>query len=133
MMDCLKLNLSDEEIGNMGSLALAYIGDAVFELLIRTWVCKNKAITSKKMHRVSVSLVNAHAQSVFSEKIMTGLSDEETAVFKRGRNAKVNAVPKNASVSDYHRATGLEALLGYLYLKGRDERIKELFEKMIEE
>lgn len=133
MQDYFKLNLSDEEIGNISSLGLAHVGDAVYELLIRAWICKNRMFTSKGMHKAAVAYVNAHAQSVFADKILPVLSDDEMAVFKRGRNAKVNSIPKNAMIAEYHSATGLEALIGHLYLKGRNERISELFDVMIKE
>lgn len=133
MTNFYKPGFSDEEIDTMSSLALAHVGDAVFELLIRTWACKNKALTSRNMHMTTVGYVNAHAQAQFSEKIMVSLSDEEKKIFKRGRNAKVNSIPKNADISDYHSATGLETLMGYLYLKGRNDRISALFEIMMRE
>lgn len=131
MTDLIRPDISDEEIDSMSSLALAHVGDAVFELLIRTWACKNKALTSENMHKTAVSYVNAHAQAEFSKKILGFLSDEEMRVFKRGRNAKVSSIPKNAHISEYHSATGLEALMGYLYLKGENERIANLFEIMM--
>lgn len=131
MTGFLNIKLTDEEIDSMSSLALAHVGDAVFELLIRTWACKNKALTSRNMHRTAVGFVNAHAQAEFSEKIIPALSEEELLVFKRGRNTKVNSIPKNAEISDYHAATGLETLMGYLYLKGRNDRIAGLFEIMM--
>ena len=133
MNDYFKPSLTDDEIRNISSLGLAHVGDAVFELLVRTWISQNGKHTSGKMHRVAVGFVNAHAQAMFMEKLMPELTDEETTVFKRGRNAKVNSVPKNAEISDYHAATGLEALLGYLYLRGRTERINRLFQIMIKE
>lgn len=131
MTDVFKPDFSDEEIDSMSSLALAHVGDAVFELLIRIWACKHRALTAENMHRTAVGFVNARAQAEFSEKILGSLTEEELKVFKRGRNAKVNSIPKNADISDYHSATGLETLIGYLYLKGRDERIADLFDVMM--
>jgi ribonuclease-3 family protein len=83
------------------------------------------------LHRAAVGMVNARAQAAYSIKLLCCLSEEELAVFKRGRNAKVNSVPKNSDISEYHAATGLECLFGYLYLKNRTERINELFDMII--
>ncbi len=123
MTDLIRPDISDEEIDSMSSLALAHVGDAVFELLIRTWACKNKALTSENMHKTAVSYVNAHAQAEFSKKILGFLSDEEMRVFKRGRNAKSGSVAKNADIITYKHATTFEALIGYLYLKNQIKRI----------
>ncbi len=117
----------------MSVLGLAHIGDAVYELLIRTWLCTKGKTTSKGLHFETVSYVRAPAQARAVAIIMDKLTEEELAVFKRGRNAKVNSVPKNADISEYHSATGLETLFGYLYLKGERNRIDELFAMIVED
>ena len=127
-MNYLNPELADKQVNSLSILALAHIGDCVFELLVRTKLCMNDHRSAADLHKTTVSIVNAVSQSEYAEKILPVLTDEETAVFKRGRNSKVNSVPKKATVAEYHRATGVEALFGWLYLKGRTERLEELFE-----
>lgn len=133
MKDYLETQLSGEQLQTISVLGLAHIGDGVYELLIRTWLCANGKTTSKGLHKETVSYVRAPAQAKALAKIMDKLTEEEQAVYKRGRNAKVNSVPKNADISEYHAATGLETLFGYLYLKGERDRINELFGLIVEE
>ncbi len=109
------------------ALSLAYLGDAVFELCVRAFLVKEYNSTVNKLHKKSKNLVSAVAQSEMYFKIQEHLTEKELAVLKRGRNAKSFTVAKNASVSDYRHATGLEALFGYLFLSGQNERIMELF------
>ncbi len=127
MKNYLRPMMGDEEIRGVGSLALAHVGDAVFELMVRTRLCLEGRETAAGLHRAAVKMVNAGAQAAYSEQLLASLTEEEAAVFRRGRNAKVNTMPKNADPADYHAATGLEALFGYLYLKNRQERAAELF------
>ena len=126
-MNYLCPELKIKNINQVSILGLAHVGDGVFELLCRTYLISLGKTALPDIHKSAVAMVNAAAQRQFSEKIMDMLSDDEMAVFKRGRNAKVNSVPKNASEADYHAATGLEALFGWLYLQGASERINELF------
>lgn len=133
MKDFFHIQMTDDELSTISVLGLAHIGDAVYELLTRTMLCSHGKCTSKTLHRDTVKRVCAPSQARSSERIHDILTVEEQAVFKRGRNAKVNSVPKSASMSDYHAATGLEALFGYLYLKGHIERINELFEIISED
>ena len=109
------------------SLALAYIGDAVYELMIRKMVLAEGNRQVNKLHRESTSYVNAAAQAKLIESVLDELTDDEMAIYKRGRNAVSHTTPKNQSVADYRKATGFEALVGYLHLSGDDERIRELF------
>jgi ribonuclease-3 family protein len=131
MKDLFRPELTGQEIEKISSLGLAYIGDAVFELFIRLRICGQGKLTSANMHESAVHHVNAHAQSVYAKHILPELTDEELRIFKRGRNAKVHSVPKNADLSEYHAATGLEALIGYLYLRGDSERLEKLLEFMM--
>ena len=122
-----------EQIMRMSSLALAHVGDAVFELLVRTQLACAGSETAAHLHSAATARVNASAQAEDVKRMLPFLTEEEEGVFKRGRNAKVNSVPKNANVGDYHEATGLEALFGYLYLMGRTERIRELYARIAED
>ncbi len=106
---------------------LAYLGDAVLELITRRYLLSTGIIDVGKLNQMALSYVRATAQSEAVERLMPHLTEEETAVFKRGRNAHGIAIPKSASASQYRRATGMEALFGYLYLQGREERMAELF------
>lgn len=133
MTDYFDIKLSGEQLQTMSVLALAHIGDAVYELLVRTWLCSRGKNTSKGLHAETVAYVRAPAQAKAAEKLLNMLSDDELAAYRRGRNAKVNSIPKNAENSEYHAATGLETLFGYLYLKGEKERINELFSVIAEE
>lgn len=127
MTDYFNMALTGDELATVSTLGLAHIGDGVYELLTRTMLCAHGKATAHNLHRQTVQRVCAPAQARAMELIEPLLTEEEHAVYKRGRNAKVNSVPKNASVGDYHAATGLEALFGYLYLNGRLDRINELF------
>jgi len=111
----------------LSSLVLAYIGDAVYEMLVRVHVLSFGNAPVNKLHRKSSTIVKAQAQKETYLKIEELLTEEEQAVFKRGRNAKSNTVPKNADLMDYKFATGFEAVFGYLYLKGEVDRLNYLF------
>ena len=108
----------------MSAIALAHMGDAVYETLVRTWLCVHGTATGKDLHRATIALVCAPAQAEKMQKVLPLLTDEEQAVYKRGRNA---------TPAQYHSATGLECLMGYLYLKGDKNRAEELFRAMMEE
>lgn len=111
-------------------LALAYLGDVVYELFVRTYLLKDLNMPVQKLHKAAITMVNAKAQSDLYQKIKDILTEEETAVYKRGRNTNSHP-PKNADLIDYKSATGIEALIGYLYLKGDSERILELMRNLI--
>lgn len=108
-------------------LVLAYLGDVVYELLVREKMVQRANMPVNKLHKSTVEYVCASAQSRGFELIQEMLTEEELAVYKRGRNANGNHVPKNANAQEYRRATGVEALFGYLYLMKREDRIQELF------
>ena len=124
--------LTEEEVRAMGSLALAHVGDAVFELLVRVHLAAAGG-RNGNLHRAAVEMVNAAAQAGDMEKLLPLLTEEEAEVFRRGRNVKVHSVPKHARLGDYHAATGLEALFGYLYLLDRRDRLNALFAVILEE
>ena len=133
MNDYFHPELTRDHILEISSIGLAHMGDAVFELLVRAWLCAHGGATGRGMHRSAVRLVCAESQAEKSEKILPLLTEEEQAVFRRGRNAQVHSVPAHASRAQYAEATALEALLGWLYLQGQTERINELFCRMMEE
>lgn len=112
-------------------LTLAYIGDAVYEMVVRTILVEQNDTQVNKLHKKASSLVKAGAQCELFHKIEADLSEEEMSVFKRGRNAKSHTVAKNADVGDYRIATGVEALIGYLYLSERYDRILELMKGLL--
>ena len=127
------VQLTDDQLRSISSIGLAHIGDAVFELLVRTWLCAHGKATGKGLHQATIRLVCAESQAEKAERILPLLTEDETAVFKRGRNAQVHSVPGHASRAQYGEATALEALLGWLWLKGRRDRVNELFCTMMEE
>ena len=127
MTDYFNVRLPDDEIRAISSIGLAHLGDGVYELLVRAWLCAHGRATGKGLHRAAVELVKAPAQAERAERILPLLTEEEAAVYKRGRNAHVHTVPHSASRADYLKATALECLLG------RRERINELFTIMMEE
>lgn len=133
MEDYLHMSLPADEIRGISSIGLAHLGDAVYELLVRTYLCAHGKATGKGLHRATVELVCAPKQAALSQKVLPLLTEEESAVFKRGRNANVNSIPAHASRGEYQQATALEALFGWLYLKGEQERVNALFCAMMEE
>ena len=132
MYDYFSAKLNEDEIRAISSIGLAHLGDAVYELLVRTYLCVHGKATGKGLHRATIALVCAQSQSRFADLLLPSLTEEETAVFKRGRNANVHTSPHSADRAEYQKATGLEALFGYLYLQNRHERINELFDLMME-
>lgn len=125
--------MSVQEVNKLSMLALAHVGDGVYELLFRSRLCLMGHSSVSSLHKLTVSHVNAVSQAKAAEKILPHLEGDELAVYKRGRNTKVNSVPHNANIGQYHAATGLEALFGWLYLLGRTDRIKLLFDLIVEE
>lgn len=128
MTDYFKLNADRETLLNISSLGLAHLGDGVFEVMVRSWLCLHGKAKVKDLHRATVKYVSAPAQADRFEKIAPILTEEEHDVFRRGRNTAPHSVPKAATRGQYQTATGLEALFGYLYLQGKTERLNELFE-----
>ena len=122
-----------KEINQISALGLAHCGDAVFELLVRTWLCANGGVKAKSLHRETVRYVSAPAQAARVDRMLPLLTEEEQDLYRRGRNAHVHGVPKNATHEQYSKATGLECLFGSLYLLGRRDRINELFLLTMEE
>ncbi len=133
MTDFFQLNLSREELLAMSSLGLAHLGDSVYEVMVRSWLCTTGKAKPKDLHRATVKYVAAPAQAAMSQKILPMLTQEESDVFRRGRNAAPHSIPKAATRGEYQTATALEALFGWLYLQGHTQRLNELFTTMIED
>lgn len=132
MTDYFALNVSRETIGAISNLGLAHLGDAVFELMVRSWLCLHGKATAKGLHRATVGYVAAPAQAKMAQAILPMLTQEEADVFRRGRNASPHSIPQHASREEYAAATALEALFGWLWLKGERDRLNELFHVMME-
>ena len=133
MENYFQMNLSQAEINAISNLGLAHIGDGVYELMCRSYLCAKGEKTVERLHRDTIALVNAPRQAVLAEKILPLLTEEEKSLYRRGKNAHVHAVPKSATPAEYAKATGLEALCGALYLAGKTGRLNELFHIMMEE
>ena len=116
----------DVDLRTYSPLTLAFLGDCVFDLIIRTVIVERGNRAPESLHKKKSAIVKAQTQAKMAEVLLEELSEEELTVYKRGRNAKSYSVAKNASVSDYRKATGFEALLGYLYLQDKEDRIIEL-------
>lgn len=130
IQDLLKITAGEisHKANSYSPLALAYIGDGVYEIFIRTYVMNKGNRPVNKMHKASRELVRASSQAKLYFLIEGMLTEEEDAVLRRGRNAKSVSIPKNGNVTEYRHATGLEALIGYLYIEGKVDRIKELID-----
>lgn len=132
-MQTLFPEMKRQQLNQISMLGLAHVGDAVYELLVRGMLCREGHAAAAQLHKRTVAHVNASAQARAAEKLLPLLTDEERALYKRGRNAKVHSVPQHADIGEYHAATGLEALFGWLWLQGRTERVEELFTRIMEE
>ena len=126
-MDYFKPDMTQAQINQISMLGLAHIGDGVYELMTRAALCEEGHTAVAELHQLATRRVNAPAQAAAVEKLLPALTEEEAAIYRRGRNAHVNSVPRAANIGQYHAATGLEALFGWLYLLGRRERLSELF------
>ena len=132
MENYFQMNLTRQQINAFSNLGLAHIGDGVYELLCRSYLCASGKHTVGNLHKETVQMVKAPTQAKFAEMLLPHLTEDELSYYRRGKNAHVHAVPKGATAAEYARATGLEALLGALYLSGQTDRINELFHIMIE-
>jgi len=126
-----KYKIDEKEVDFYSPLVLAYVGDAVYEVFVRTMLALKGNMSVHNMHKKSISYVKAKAQSDIVHRLYDRLTDEEKDIVRRGRNSKSGTIPKNADVSDYKYATGFESLIGYLYLKGRTERLFEILEMVV--
>lgn len=127
--------MANSDIPNLNTiptLNLAFIGDGVFDLLVREYLVKSGSARVGELNKAKVELVNCKSQAEMMQTLLPQLTGEETEIYKRGRNTKVNSASKHSTLSDYHTATGLEALFGWLYLSGEDARLRELFSLVIQ-
>jgi len=127
MEDYWNITLPEDRLREISSIGLAHMGDAVYEVLARAWLCAHGKATGKNLHRAAIELVRAESQAARAQAILPLLTEEEAAVYKRGRNAQVHTVPAHASRAQYAAATAVEALFGWLYLRGERDRTNELF------
>ena len=123
--------MDEQEAKSLNPLVLAYIGDAIYEVYIRKYLILTQNTLVNQLHKSATSFVNAEAQAMIIHSIMDDLTEIESTIVKRGRNSKSGSVPKNASLSDYKYATGLESLFGYLYITGSEERLIQLISRAI--
>lgn len=127
MENYFQMNLPRQQIDAISNLGLAHIGDGVWELLCRSYLCAKGEKTVAQLHHDTIAMVKAPAQALYIEKILPLLTEQELAYYRRGKNSHVHAAPKGATPVQYAKATGLEALFGALYLAGQTERVNELF------
>ena len=132
MENYFRMNMQKKDIDAISNLGLAHIGDSVFEVLCRSYLCARGGKNVGNLHRETVALVKATSQAKFAEKLLPVLSEEELAYYRRGKKSHVHAVPKGATPAEYAKATGLETLFGALYLAGQTDRLNELFHMIME-
>lgn len=132
MENLFQMNLSQAQILAISNLGLAHIGDGVWELLCRSFLCAQGGKTVGQLHRDTIAMVKAPAQAEYMDKMLPLLTAEELAFYRRGKNSHVHAAPKGATPAQYAKATGLEALFGALYLAGQTERLNQLFRSAVE-
>lgn len=133
MENYFQMNLPRQQIDAISNLGLAHIGDGVWELLCRSFLCAQGEKTVGRLHHDTIAMVKAPAQAAYIEKILPLLSPEELAYYRRGKNAHVHTVPRGATPAEYAKATGLEALFGALYLSGETSRLNALFQAAVED
>lgn len=133
MQDYFQMNFTPARVNEITNLGLAHVGDGVYELMCRTYLCTTGDKTVLKLHRDSVALVKAPTQAKFADKLKPHLTEEELAYYRRGKNSHTHAAPKSATRQEYAKATGLETLFGALYLLGRTDRLNELFHIIMED
>lgn len=133
MENLFQMNFTREQVNGISNLGLAHIGDGVYELMVRSYLCSKGNQTVKTLHRDSIRIVNASTQAAVAGKLLPELTEEEMGYFRRGKNSHTHAAPKAATPQEYALATGLETLFGALYLYGRIDRLNQLFRKGIEE
>ena len=132
-MDYFHISEDKQELLKMSNLGLAYLGDAVYEVMVRSWLCLHGKLTPGKLHRAALDYVAAPKQAAKMDLLLPILTEEEATIFKRGRNASPHSYPKGATRREYQIATGLEALFGWLYLQGQTDRLNQLFELIMRE
>ena len=132
MENYFQMNFTAAQVNAVSNLGLAHMGDCVFEILCRGYLCAQGEKTVDKLHRDTIQMVKATSQAKFMDKLLPLLTEEELSYYRRGKNSHVHAVPKSATPQEYAKATGLEALFGALYLMGRTDRLNQLFKSVME-
>ncbi len=132
MENYFQMHMEKRQVDAISNLALAHIGDGVFEVLCRAWLCGHGRLNVTRMHQDTISLVKATSQAKFADTMLPLLTPVELSYYRRGKNSHVHAVPKSATPAEYAKATGVEALFGGLYLLGQTERINEIFVTVME-
>lgn len=131
MIDFLHPLMNCDGLNAMSSLALAHMGDCVYEMMTRSWLTTSGLVTNRNLHRETIRLVCAGAQAAGASAILSKLTEDELAIFRRARNTKPKSVPKSASIAEYSHATAIEALFGWLYLRQQYDRLNELFSDVL--
>ena len=133
MENYFEMNLTRQDINAISNLGLAHMGDCVFEILCRAYLCAKGGKNVGNLHRDTINMVKATSQAKFMDKLLPHLNEEELSWYRRGKNSHVHAVPKSCTPAEYAKATGLEALFGALYLSGQTDRINQLFKLVMED
>ena len=133
MENYFQMNMTPQQVNGISNLGLALVGDGVYELMCRTYLCAKGDHTVLHLHKDTVQMVNAPAQAKFADKLKPMLTEEELSYFRRGKNAHTHAAPKAATRQEYAKATGLECLFGALYLMGKTDRLNELFAIIVDD
>ncbi len=132
MENYFELNFEKQQVDAISNLGLAHMGDCVFEILCRAYLCAQGGKTVDKLHKETIQMVKASSQARFADKMLPLLSEEELAYYRRGKNSHVHAVPKSCTPAESAKATGVEALFGYLFLSGQRDRANEIFNLVME-
>ena len=127
------MNMTKAEIDAISNLGLAHMGDCVYEMLVRAYLCAQGNKTVAQLHKQTITMVKATYQAEFVDKMLPLLTEDEMTYYRRGKNSHVHAVPKSATPAQYAKATGLEAMFGYLFLSGKKDRANEIFNLVMQE
>ena len=127
------MNMTKAQIDAISNLGLAHMGDCVYEILVRAYLCAQGNKTVAQLHKQTITMVKATYQAEFVDKMLPLLTEDEMTHYRRGKNSHVHAVPKSATPAQYAKATGLEAMFGYLFLSGKKERANEIFNLVMKE
>ena len=133
MENFFEMNMTKAQIDAISNLGLAHMGDCVYEMLVRSYLCAEGNKTVAQLHKQTITMVKATYQAAFVDKMLPLLSEDEMTYYRRGKNSHVHAVPKSATPAQYAKATGLEAMFGYLFLSGKKERANEIFNLVMKE
>ena len=133
MENFFEMNMTKAEIDAISNLGLAHMGDCVYEMLVRAYLCAQGNKTVAQLHKQTITMVKATYQAAFVDKMLPLLNEEEMTHYRRGKNSHVHAVPKSATPAQYAKATGLEAMFGYLFLSGQKDRANEIFNIVMKE